>query len=213
MSQADLDRVREDLATMKQAFGFRLPFGQEHVWVSLALAVVGIAIAALTALTNISVKPAAPDSTAHWAYIALIVAPALFVLAVMSVIARRRKAKAPLLWRESRLSWVVAAVVVPLYVGFIAWTARNGLSLGVLTAATLFLAGLFSLMATIPDRSKWYTLGWAVSTLLAGVCAPVATYESAGLVAGGWLLLGGFSTAAITTRQLRSGNDHATHRL
>lgn len=149
----------------------------------------------------------------HCHYAALIVAPALFVLAVMSVIAHCRKGEAALSWREFRFSWVVAAVAVPLYVGFLGWAARNGLSLGALTAATLFLAGLFSLMGAIPDRNRRYTLGWAVSTLLAGTCAPVATYENAGLVAGGWLILGGFSTAAIMAWQLQSGNDHATHRL
>ena len=42
MSEGNLDRVREDLAAMRQVLGLRPCFGQEHVWVSLALAVVGI---------------------------------------------------------------------------------------------------------------------------------------------------------------------------
>jgi hypothetical protein len=212
MSESNLDRVREDLAAMRQALGLRPPFEREYVWLSLSLGLVGIAIAALTAWTDISARPATPGSTAHWAYIALIVTPVFLVLAVMSVIARRRKGEAPLAWRDLRVSWVVAAIALPLYLGFISWAGRTGLSAAALTAATLFLAGLFSLMAAIPDRSRWYTLGWAVSTLLAGVCAPVASYENAGLVVGGWLFLGGFSTAAIMARQLRSG-DYASDRL
>jgi hypothetical protein len=211
MSKGDLDRVCEDLATMRQATGFRLPFGSEQVWVNLALAIVGIAVAALTAWTNLSTGSATPGSAAHWAYIALVVGPVLLVFGVMTVVARRRKARAPLLWRESRLSWVVAGVAVPVYLGFIVWAVKNSIPLGALTAATLFLAGLFLLMGAVTDRSRWYTLGWAVSTLLAGVCAPVATYETAGLVAGGWLLLGGLSTASIMAWQLRSRNDHGAH--
>lgn len=44
MSEGDLDRVREDLAAMRQVLGLRPCFGQEHVCASLALAVIGIAI-------------------------------------------------------------------------------------------------------------------------------------------------------------------------
>jgi hypothetical protein len=213
MSEGDLDRVREDLAVMRQAIGPRPPFGREHVWVSLALAVVGIVVAALTAWTNISTPPATPASAARWAYLGLVVGPALFVLTVLAVAARRRRADAPLLWREARLSWVATAVAVPLYLGFVAWAVKNGTSAGALTAATLFLAGLFALVGAVTDRGRRYTLGWAVATLLAGVCAPAATYESAGLVAGCWLFLGGFSTAAVMAWQLRGENDHAAHRL
>ena len=41
MSEANLDRVREDLAVMKQVLGLHPPFEYGHVWVCLALAVVG----------------------------------------------------------------------------------------------------------------------------------------------------------------------------
>jgi hypothetical protein len=213
MSERDLDRVREDLATMRQAIGLGLPFGSEGVWVSLALAGTGIAVAAVTAWTNIATGSATPGSAARWAYVALVVVPALLVFGVMTVVARRRQARAPLLWRDARLSWVAAAVAVPLYLGFRAWAVKNSIPPGALTAATLFLAGLFLLTGALADRGRWYTLGWGVSTLLAGVCAPLATYASAGLVAGGWLLLGGLSTASIMAWQLRGRNDHGTHRL
>ena len=57
MTESDLDRVREDLAIMRQATGFRPPFGIEQVYVSLALSIAGIAVAALTAWTNVSTRP------------------------------------------------------------------------------------------------------------------------------------------------------------
>jgi bacteriorhodopsin len=211
MSEGNLDRVREDLAAMRQVLGLRPRFGREHVCVSFALAIVGTVVAALTAWTEISVRPTRSGSMAHWVYIALIGVPALLVLTVMSLMARHRKAETPLLWRESRLSWIFAAIAVPLYLAFIAWAVKNDISAGAVTAATFFVTGLFLLMDAVSDRRRWYTLGWAVSTLLAGVCAPMTTYESAGLLAGGWLFLGGISTAAILAWQLRSGSDHAAH--
>jgi hypothetical protein len=77
-----------------------------------------------------------------------------------------------------------------------------------LTAATFFLAGLFMLAPAVSDRGKRYTLGYAVSTMLAGTIAPWAGYGSAGLLAGGWLVLGGLSTAVIMAWQLRGGGGH-----
>ena len=102
-------------------------------------------------------------------------------------------------------------LTIPLYIGFTVWVVKSGLSASTLTAATFFLAGLFTLAAAISDRSKRYTLGFAASTMLAGVIAPWASYESAGLLAGGWLILGGLSTAIVMAWQLRSGVEHVTY--
>ncbi len=211
MSEAKLERVREDLEVMRQAMGLRLPFEWEHVWACIAFAIVGVVIAAITSGTGISVKPAVPGSAFHLAYIGLLVVPVCLVLGVLTWVARRRREVAPLFWREHRQWWTVAAVIVPLYVGFTVWGVRNGLSAGTLTAATFFLAGLFALAAAIPDRSKRYTLGFAVSTVLAGAVTPWVGYESAGLLVGGWLVLGGISTAIVMARQLRSGGEHVAH--
>jgi hypothetical protein len=210
MSEGDLDRVRADLVAMRQALGLRPPFGPVHVGASLALAAVGVAVVALTAVTDVAEKPARAGSAAHWLYVALIVVPALLALAATGAIARRRRAAAPLAWGEFRAAGIAAAVAVPLYLAFVALAARGGISPGAVTAATLFLAGLFMLTGAIADRSRWHTLGWAVATLLAGACVPAARYEDAGFVAGGWLILGGLSTAALLARQLRGGSDHAT---
>ncbi len=172
---------------MKQAMGFRLPFDWEHVWACLAISAVGVVVAVITAGTNISATPVVRGSAAHWAYISLVAIPAFLVLGVMTMISRHRREVAPFFWRESRQSWFIGAVAVPLYLGFAVWLVRNGLSAGALTACTLFLSGLFPLMTAIADRSRRYFLGWGVSTVLVGAIAPLASYGSAGLLAGGWL--------------------------
>jgi hypothetical protein len=213
MSEANLDRVREDLAVMKQAIGFRLPFEREHVWVSLALAAVGIVVAVLTAFTSIATLPVTQGSVAHLTYIASLIVPVLLVFSGMAAVAHRRKAFAPLLWRESRKSAVVAAVAAPLYITFLVWVVWNGVSPSALTAATLFLTGLFSLMGALSEPSRRYVLGWAISTMLIGACSPLGTYANAGIMVGGWLLLGGLSTAGIMCWQLRDGSGRDAHRL
>jgi hypothetical protein len=213
MSEANLDRVREDLAVMRQAIGFRPPFERGHVWVSLALAAVGGLVAALTAFTNVAAVPVTQGSAAQLTYIALLVVPVLLVFTGMAVVARRRRTLAPFLWREARQSAVAAAVAVPLYLSFLVWAVWQGVSPGAFTAATLFLAGLFSLIGALFDPSRRYVLGWAASTMLAGVCSVVGTYGNAGIIVGGWLLLGGLSTAGILLWQLRSGGGDDAHRL
>ncbi len=51
-----------------------------------------------------------------------------------------------------------------------------------------------------PDHR--HTLGWAVSTLLAGGnCLLVGNYETAGFIAGGWLAAGGLSTVVLLALQ------------
>jgi hypothetical protein len=206
MSDPKLDRVREDLQVMKQALGLHSPVERAHVWINLGLAAAGTFVATLTAFTNVAAVPATPGWPSHVAYLALLVVPVLLAFTGLAVAAQRRKAHAPLLWRESRQAAISAVVAVPLYLGFLAWAARHGVSPGALTAATLFLAGLFALLRALSEPACKFALGWAVATLLAGACAPLAAYQSAGILVGGWLLLGGLSTAAILSWQLWQGS-------
>jgi hypothetical protein len=213
MSEANLDRVREDLAVMKQALGVRPPFEDGHVWVCLALAGVGIVVVALTLFTSIATLPVTQGSVAHLTYIALLVLPVLLVFAGVGMVANRQKALAPLLWREFRVSLFVAIIAVPLYIGFLIWAVWSGISPGAITATTLFLTGLFSLMGALSESRHRYILGWAIATLLAGACSPLGTYSSAGILVGGWLFLGGLLTAGLMAWQLRKGGGYNAHRL
>jgi hypothetical protein len=169
-----------------------------------------MAVAALTAFTSVAAVPVKQGSVAHLTYLGLLLVPVLMVFASMAVIASRRKARAPLLWRESRQSAFVAAFAAPLYLGFLIWAGWNGISAGALTAATLFLTGLFLLMGVLGDPRRRHMLGWAIATLLIGACAPLGSYGTAGILAGGWLFLGGLSTAGILAWQLhQEGGPHA----
>jgi hypothetical protein len=141
----------------------------------------------------------------------MLVVPVLLVFAGLAVGAHRQRDQVPLLWLESRQAAVAAAVAVPLYVGFLVWTIWNGVSPAALTTATLFLVGLFQLLNALSDRGRTYLVGWAVATMLAGFFAPLSTYSNAGIVVGGWLLLGGLSTAGLVAWQLRKGRGPDDH--
>lgn len=211
MADTNVDRVHEDLAVMRLALGFRLPFEREHVWANLALALVGAIVAALTGCTSISSAPTARGSVGHWTYIGLVIIPPLLVLGMMAMLTHGRKDSSPLLRRESRRAWPVGAIAALLYLGFEAWAVGRGAAAGTITASTLFLTGLFLLTTALADRGLRHTLGWAAATMIAGLIAPLGTYENAGLLVGGWLIGGGLSSAAVMAWQLRSRSEHVAH--
>lgn len=208
MKDAHVDRVREDLELMRVVLGFRAPFEQVQLWANIALAFVGVLIAALTEWTSISSVPSVHGSGAHWAYISLIIIPPILVLGMMAIVAHYRRDAAPLAWRDARRDWVIAAIAAPAYLGFVAWAAMRGASLGTTTAATLFVTGLFALLRSVTGKGMDHTTGWAASTMIAGILAPSVSYGNAGLLAGGWLLVGGLSSAAVMALHVRSTNKH-----
>ncbi|MGO9115597.1 MAG: hypothetical protein ACLP9L_40840 [Thermoguttaceae bacterium] len=211
MSNANVDRVREDLAVMRQALGKQLPYGPKQVRDSLILAVAGAVIAAITGLTGIAALPAEPGSPRNLLYGALIVAPVLLLCAAGGATAYRRKAAHPLAWRDMRKGLVTFVLVLPLFFGFLYWSAKNGQPVATFINAGVIFSGLFWLFGAFCDERYRYYWGWGISTLLFGAIMPLGSYQTAGIFAGCWLLLGGLSTAGIMARQLRKererGND------
>ena len=204
MSQTEMDRVREDLATMKRAAGVGLPIGRSDVRLSLAWAVAGVPLAVWAAYTP-------PEQTTFGL---LLVIPCMGVLALSALVAKkyhRHRGKTPAPWREHRFQWIAAGVLTPVFGGFVAWGIVRGLSPEALTVTALFMAGLGSLIIPILDRTRLFYLGWAVFTMLFAVTAPLLGQRYFGVLVGGWLILSGLSAAGIMGWQIhRSPDEHAT---
>ncbi|HEY1599589.1 MAG TPA: hypothetical protein VGG64_08310 [Pirellulales bacterium] len=213
MSDAKLDRVREDLAVMKQVVGLRQPCERDQLWTNLALAGLGVIIAVVTACTQGSTTPPVRGSLQHLASVAAIVVPGLIAVATLTAVSYRRREQAPVSWRENRQSGIVVAVITPLYVGFVVWAARQGVSASAISIATLFLFGLFMLVSAMTDRNRRFSLGWAVATMLAGAFAPLTPHAATGYLIGGWILLGGLLTAALVAWELRRGGAPDGHQF
>ncbi|HVU86051.1 MAG TPA: hypothetical protein VHD36_01940 [Pirellulales bacterium] len=196
MSETNIERVRDDLAAMRQALGFSPACERDVIGHNLAMAALGVFLTAVTAWTRVP-EPIERGSPAHLRYSAWVVVPALVVVAVMLLVSYRRRGLAPLLWRENRQSMIVAAALVPCYVAFVAWTAWLGIQASAITVATFFLFGLFMFGTGILDRSRRYWVGWAVATMAAGACAPLFSFRTTGLLIGLWLMAGGMSTVLI----------------
>jgi hypothetical protein len=111
MSDAKLDRVREDLAVMKQVVGLRQPCERDQLWTNLALAGLGVIIAVVTACTQGSATPPVRGSLQHLASVAAIVVPGLIAVATLTAVSYRRREQAPVSWRENRQSGIVVALL------------------------------------------------------------------------------------------------------
>ncbi len=211
MSNANVDRVREDLAVMRQALGKQLPYGPKQVRDSLILAIAGAAIAAITALSGIAALPAVPGSPRNLLYGAVIVAPVMLLFFAGAAAAYRRKATQPLQWRDMRRALVTTVLFIPAFFVILHWSAKNGQSVGTFINAGVIFSGLLWLFGAFCDERYRHYWGWGVSTLLFGAIMPLGGYQTAGIFTGCWLLLGGLSTAGIMAWQLRKdpelGND------
>lgn len=196
MSQAELDRVRNDLATMKQAAGVGLPLGPADIFLSIAWAVAGVPLAAWVAY-----RPAAPMT-----FGLLLCIPSVCVLILSAIVAgkyHRERGKEPVRWREHRSQWIAAAVLTPLFGAFITWGLIRGLGPETLTVTAMFMAGLGMVILPIVDRTRLFYVGWAVSTMLFAVTAPFLGKRYLGVGVGGWLIVSGLSAAGIMAWQLR----------
>ena len=203
MTQTDLQRVRSDLAAMKKAAGVGLPFGGADVWLGIAWAVGGLPLMAWTAVAPVEREM----------FVVLLGVPAAVVLVLSAWVARkyhRDRGKAPLRWQEHRFQWITAGVGVVLFGSFMIWGLARGLSPETLTTTGVFSAGLAMLIPSIVDRARMFYLGWAVSTMLFAVLAPLFGYRYLGVCVGAWLLLSGLTSALIMAWQLRTGaKEHA----
>ncbi len=208
MDEKELCRVEADLEVMRQAVGARPLFFREHIWLHMATALAGLLLAAVTAFSSVAMRPG--NGNVNWAYVSLIVASGFAGLVSMSTIGLFRKTESPLFWRETLWTLLAACVAVPLYLVFATLLMRSGFSLGTFAMTSVFLAGLYLLLNALPNRGQWHRLGWAAAFLLLGFLLPFGTYETAGIFAGGCLVLGGLSTAWLMASTFR-GEAHAAH--
>ena len=120
MNHTEMDRVRDDLATMKQAAGVGLPIGRPDVFLSLAWAAAGVPLAAWAAYT-----PPEPMT-----FGLLLVIPGMGVLALSAFVAKkyhRHRGESPAPWREHRFQWIAAGVLTPVFGGFVVWGVVRGM--------------------------------------------------------------------------------------
>ncbi|MHC4443906.1 MAG: hypothetical protein ACYTBZ_26615 [Planctomycetota bacterium] len=194
MSEAEMERLRNDLATMKHAVGVGLPFGREDIWANLAYAGAGFLVAGWLIF--------GPAAYAWLSFVPFILVAAL--LAPMGIKRSREIRKNPARVRELRYKGRIGLVVWLLVGVFLICSYIYGVPIETRISAIAFFLGLCILIFPLIDRTRFYYVGAAVATLLLGIFYPLCSRRGFGyIVLCGWVIVSCLSAAAIMTWQLR----------
>jgi len=193
MGEAEIDRLRADIATIREAGGLDLPFGWEDVCLNLALAPCGAILAVAGAF--------GPPEAGPWA-----VTPVLGV--VLGVVClryrfRRSTGRSPARRREYDLM-LGAGLLYGLLTGvFLEWARSTGQPAGIAGGCATAMGGALCavLASTSPGRLYWSAA--AVDLIANGLVYPLCSPPQLAIVGGVGMAASGVAAAAIQASQLR----------
>jgi hypothetical protein len=196
MGQMEINRIREDLETIREAAGMGLPFGWEDVWLNLALVPCGLILSTAGVFGP-------PESRT------LMVMPGqALVLAVVGLRYRFRKStgRSPVRRREYDLVLGAGLLYGVLARVFLAWAKSLGQPTGMTRGvATAMAGGLCAVLAaTSPGRRYWSAA--AVVLIAYGLVHPLCSPRQLAVAGGAAMMVAGLLTAAIQAGQLRYAN-------
>jgi len=193
MSQVPLERVREDLETIRTAIGVELPFGRSEVLANIWTAACGLLVALWSLL--------APS---EYRGTAVVLDLAVLGWLWCSYHARRHRGVRPWTWREHKLGLLGAAIVTPCLVAYMLWERHLGMPREMVGAAALFSVGLGVLLISLVDQRRRYYLGGALALMTWGVSFPLLAPPQIIMAAGIVLAVAGISAAVVQTWQLHN---------
>lgn len=185
MSEGELGRIRSDLSIMQRAMGLHMPFGK-------GILVFGIL------LTAVAVGAEIVSLLAENAYLQLAPLATIMVLCPLGLYHRSRRT--PNLSPE-----ITVQVVLSVGIYGIVWGAACGYALATFLGPTvgtartvvfyaisiglLFAFSLILVHMALKSRERYYCLGLATSTLLAGMLLPIIDRQySYALLTASWPL-------------------------
>jgi len=197
MTDLNLERLQSDLSTIRHAGKFDKPYASEDIPILLYASVTGLVMSAIT----LSIPPAS-------GWVVLVFVPLAIIYVRYARRRRRDRAARPGLWREIRMSLMVAAVMTPLMLLWIRWEQSLGISREFIGAGALFFIGVGHLIVGLLDPSRRSYLAPGLALMVYGIVIPLCTPDEV-VVAGGLTTFAAMlGAAAVTWWQLR--RDSAT---
>jgi MFS family permease len=203
MNDVGLDRVRQDLETMKQAAAVELPFGREDLkwgWID------GLIFVPLAAWAWLG-----PGTYMSLAIILSLLATLPGAWAVSRKY-RREQDRHPSRWREQRRgTLLLLAVVPPGYLLFV-WAVVNGTPPNTMVGLTLAVGGGVATFIGLLSRIRRYWLGMGIAMIACGLVMPGASDRQVGLAMALMFIVGAPVSTVIAAWQLRAQESgHATN--
>jgi hypothetical protein len=198
MGESQLDRIRGDLETIREAAGMSLPFGREDVWINLALVPCGVilAVAGLFApLRSIA--------------LGVVLTSPLILTAVIGLRVRFRRStgRSPIRRRGYTLALATGFLVVSLAGYHLMLGKARGLPpLEVLGVAGSFTGAMLIVLGLASPRRRSCLGG--VPLLLYGLVLPFCSPQQVVMASSAMVALVGLLTGLIQAWQLRSEGGH-----
>ncbi len=198
MSENELDRIKGDIATMRQAMGLHLSFGPEMLVFGLLLTVVAVGGAVVSLLAD-----------NDW----LLLAPLVMIMILGPAglyLRSRRSPVSPEVTVQVVLSGGVHCIVWGAACGYAVATflgpsmgAARTVVVYAINIGLLFAFSLILVRMALRSRERYYCLGLVVSTLLAGMLLPVFDQHYSYALANCFMAVGYLTGVAIQWVQLR----------
>ena len=195
MSANEIERVKQDIATIKQAAGLELPFGWDSVWMTMF----GVpAMGAWWLLCWFIFDKRSP-------YVfAVPIAPLLAVQAYFWFKYRRIGGSSANKRRENRSSIYASIVLVAAMLVFLTWAQLSGTVTAYRASGLVTILGLMGTLMAFQSKGRLSYLGGGIPLILLGISmaiwpSPSATFINACIT----LVVAGPATAFIMMYQLK----------
>ncbi len=206
MSKGDLGRIKEDLAAMQKAMGLHLSFGKGMLGFGILLTLAAVGAAVVSLLVENDWRQVVP-----LAAIMVLVPVGLFVRSRLTTnLSHEINLQVVVSVTTYAVVWIAACgYTLATFLGTTIGPARTaGLyatSIGILLVFTLMLVS-----SALRSRERYYCLGLAISTLLAGMLLPIIDPHYSYPLAHCFMAVGYLTGVAIQWVQLRQGvSNHA----
>src|SRR5579864_5356344 len=174
MSEANLERIRADIASIRAVAGLELPFGWEDVYLNLAGGACGAVLAALGAI--------APLGYTRLGLLPLGVVVLAFI--GLRVRFRRSSGRSPMRRREYTLALFASVLFGLLAGGYVAWGKAQGIPSTVVGAVAVSFTGGACAVLAMTGRGRRSMLAAAVALLGFGLVLPLCSPRQVIIVAG-----------------------------
>jgi hypothetical protein len=193
MADADLQRVRDDLSSLRQAAGLDLPFGWEDVRLAWLVAGTGGVAVLWTLLV--------PGRPPNFGLIPLLLV-AIGGVVRLRIKYRQSSGRSRARRGEYTLGLVLAGVMVVLMLIYRIWAVRLGMPFRNVQAIAIFFAGLAVAVLALTHRWRMANLALAVPLVMCGLALPFLPVQPATLF-GIAMIIGGSALAVVETYQLK----------
>ena len=204
MSEAEVDRVRGDLAIIQRAMALRLSFGKEMVVFGILLA----AAAAMAAVVSLW-------SESDWGQVGPFAAKMMLCVLWLYRQSRRVENLSHEITLQVSLSITIYAALVCAALGY-SLAAVLGPKIGAARTVGLYATSVGYVMAflsilvlnALKSRERYYCLGLAAALLLAGLLIPIADRRFSYFLAHCFMAVGTLTGAIVQGVQLRTAESH-----